>query len=58
MAFLAAIAVPAGAGSLVDLAVLGAELISLDIVAVDAAGNRTTQNNRISRTQTLSGRRG
>ena len=36
----------------------GTELISLDIVAVDAAGNRKTQNNRVSRTQTLSARRG
>lgn len=36
----------------------GTELISLDIVAVDAAGNRRTQNNRVSRTQTLGGRRG
>jgi hypothetical protein len=35
----------------------GTELISLDIVAVDAAGNRTTQNNRVSRTQTLGARR-
>jgi hypothetical protein len=35
----------------------GTELISLDITAVDAAGNRTTQNNRRSRTQTLSARR-
>jgi hypothetical protein len=36
----------------------GTELISLDITAVDAAGNRRTQNNRVSRTQTLSARRG
>lgn len=36
----------------------GTELISLDITAVDAAGNTTTQNNRVSRTQTLAGRRG
>jgi Domain of unknown function (DUF4394) len=35
----------------------GTELISLDIEAIDAAGNRTTQNNRISRTQTLAARR-
>lgn len=35
----------------------GTELISLDIEAVDAAGNRTVQNNRISRTQTLGARR-
>jgi hypothetical protein len=35
----------------------GTELISLDITAVDAAGNRRTQNNRISRTQTLRARR-
>jgi hypothetical protein len=36
----------------------GTELISLDITAVDAAGNRTTQRNRVSRTQTLGARRG
>jgi Domain of unknown function (DUF4394) len=36
----------------------GTELISLDIVGVDAAGNRTSQNNRVSRTQTLAVRRG
>jgi hypothetical protein len=36
----------------------GTELISLDITAVDAAGNRRTQNNRQSRTQTLGARRG
>jgi hypothetical protein len=36
----------------------GTELISLDISAVDAAGNRQTQNDRVSRTQTLAGRRG
>ena len=36
----------------------GTELISLDIAAVDAAGNRRTQNNRVSRTQTLAVRRG
>jgi hypothetical protein len=36
----------------------GTELISLDITATDAAGNRRSQNNRISRTQTLSARRG
>ena len=35
----------------------GTELISLDIEAVDAAGNRTVQNNRVSRTQTLAARR-
>ena len=35
----------------------GTELISLDIQAVDAAGNRTVQNNRVSRTQTLGARR-
>jgi hypothetical protein len=35
----------------------GTELISLDIEAVDAAGNRTAQNNRVSRTQTLGARR-
>ena len=35
----------------------GTELISLDIAAVDAAGNRATQNNRVSRTQTLAARR-
>jgi Domain of unknown function (DUF4394) len=35
----------------------GTELISLDIAAIDAAGNRTTQNNRVSRTQTLAARR-
>jgi hypothetical protein len=35
----------------------GTELISLDIAAIDAAGNRATQNNRVSRTQTLAGRR-
>ena len=36
----------------------GTELISLDIEAVDAAGNRSRQDNRVSRTQTLSARRG
>ena len=36
----------------------GTELISLDIVATDAAGNRAVQNNRVSRTQTLAARRG
>ena len=36
----------------------GTELISLDITAVDAAGNRRSQNNRVSRTQTLAARRG
>lgn len=36
----------------------GTELISLDIQSVDAAGNTTTQNNRVSRTQTLASRRG
>jgi hypothetical protein len=35
----------------------GTELISLDITATDAAGNRATQNNRVSRTQTLAVRR-
>ena len=35
----------------------GTELISLDIEVTDAAGNRTVQNNRISRTQTLGARR-
>ena len=35
----------------------GTELISLDITAVDAAGNRTVQNDRVSRTQTLAARR-
>ena len=33
------------------------ELISLDIEVTDAAGNRTVQNNRVSRTQTLGARR-
>ena len=36
----------------------GTELISLDITATDAAGNRQVQNDRVSRTQTLAGRRG
>lgn len=36
----------------------GTELISLDITATDAAGNRSTQNNRVARTQTLEARRG
>ncbi len=36
----------------------GTELISLDIEATDAAGNRSRQDNRVSRTQTLSARRG
>jgi hypothetical protein len=36
----------------------GTELISLDITVTDAAGNRTVQNNRVSRTQTLGARRG
>lgn len=35
----------------------GTELISLDIEVTDAAGNRTVQNNRVSRTQTLGARR-
>ena len=36
----------------------GTELISLDIEAIDAAGNRSRQNNRVSRTQTIGARRG
>ncbi len=34
----------------------GTERISLDVTAVDAAGNRTTQTGRLSRTQTAQGR--
>jgi hypothetical protein len=36
----------------------GTELISLNIEATDAAGNRSRQNNRVSRTQTIGARRG
>ena len=36
----------------------GTELISLDIEATDAAGNRSRQGNRVSRTQTIGARRG
>jgi hypothetical protein len=36
----------------------GTELISLDIAAVDAASNRTSQRGRVARTQTLGARRG
>jgi len=35
----------------------GTELISLDVEAIDAAGNRARQDNRVSRTQTLGARR-
>jgi hypothetical protein len=50
--------VPLNATARARIARRGTELISLDIVATDAAGNRTTQNNRVSRTQTLGARRG
>jgi len=36
----------------------GTELISIDVSSVDAAGNTTTQNDRLSRTQTVAARQG
>jgi hypothetical protein len=51
------IEIPLNAAARARLARSGTELLSLDISAVDAAGNQTTQNNRVSRTQTLSARR-
>ena len=36
----------------------GTELISIDVTSVDAAGNTTTQNDRLSRTQTIAARQG
>ena len=36
----------------------GTELISLNAASVDAAGNRTEQNGRLSRTQTIADRVG
>jgi hypothetical protein len=54
----ATVRVPLNAAARARIARRGTELISLDIEAVDAAGNRTAQNNRVSRTQTLGARRG
>jgi hypothetical protein len=54
----ATVRVPLSSAARARIARRGTELISLDITATDAAGNRTTQNNRVSRTQTLGARRG
>ena len=53
----ATVRVPLNRTARARIARRGTELISLTIIAVDAAGNETRQTNRLSRTQTLAARR-
>ena len=50
------IRIPLNAAARRRIARPGTERISLDVTAVDAAGNRTAQTGRLSRTQTAQGR--